>query len=40
MGEIIVVDYEQGTLAHYSALLCSEDLYDDPQCYCKRLSLI
>ena len=39
-GQIIVVrrvDYEQGTLAHYSAKCCSEDLEDDPQCYCKRL---
>ena len=39
-GQIIVVDYEQGTLAHYGAKCCSEDLEDDPQCYCKRLSLI
>ena len=36
-GQIIVVDYEQGTLAHYSAKCCSEDIEDDPQCYCKRL---
>ena len=40
MGEIIVVDYEQGTLAHYGAKCCSDDLEDDPGCYCKRLSLI
>ena len=38
-GEIIVVDYEQGTLAHYGAF-CSEDLEDDPQCYCKRFDMI
>jgi hypothetical protein len=36
-GEIIVVDYEQGTLAHYGAKCCSEDLEDAPECYCKRL---